>query len=103
MSVPWLGFTGFTLVFSALFTNLIRITRIIRDGFGHLELSTGETVSILLALETINTIDIVGSNAVLRQKHRTDARPLSFQLTESASLKIRGDSSAHCWALTCWS
>lgn len=57
MSVPWLGFLGFTMTFSALFAKTWRINRIFKSkvGFGRVKITANDVIAPLALLLFSNT------------------------------------------------
>jgi gamma-aminobutyric acid type B receptor len=58
MSVPWLGFCGFTITFSALFSKTMRINRIFHSKvpFGRVKVTVGDVMGPFVALLSANIV-----------------------------------------------
>jgi hypothetical protein len=61
MSIPWLAFTGFTVIFSALFSKTWRINQVFRAGNSHarVQVSTMDVLAPFAVIFTCNVIVLI--------------------------------------------
>ena len=58
MAVPWLGFLGFSVIFSALFAKLWRVNRLFRSGGGFQRVKIGMS-DVLIPLALLLTANVI--------------------------------------------
>jgi gamma-aminobutyric acid type B receptor len=61
MSIPWLGFSGFSTTFSALFSKTYRVNQFFRstNSFGRIKVSTQEVLLPFITIFTLNLIVLI--------------------------------------------
>jgi hypothetical protein len=58
MSIPWLAFTGFTVIFSALFSKTWRVNQLFRSGNSHVRVQVS-TMDVLTPFAVIFTCNVI--------------------------------------------